>query len=233
LAGSSLPLIGPEPALGISAQAARGVNRDWMSKKHGVYWQSTCGQLEAKGFLKRPSAEQAGELLSLSRNQLKIKTRLLTGHCHLKGYTFKLWLVDSSGCDSYKQASETALHIVCDCEALAVLRFSYLGHYFLKTADFTNTSTMCSQCGAAECLSKELHKRSGWSRCKGHCGACPNVLYPTVYYLRATHVPELKSTITTGTNYNIGISFTPCHIKETIRPLCTCNFHQTIIWDHL
>jgi hypothetical protein len=32
--GSSPPLIGPEPALGISAKVARGVIRDWMSRKH-------------------------------------------------------------------------------------------------------------------------------------------------------------------------------------------------------
>ena len=32
--GSSLPLRGPELALGISASVARGVIRDWMSRKH-------------------------------------------------------------------------------------------------------------------------------------------------------------------------------------------------------
>jgi hypothetical protein len=32
--GSSLPLIGLKPALGLSAKVAREVIRDWMSKKH-------------------------------------------------------------------------------------------------------------------------------------------------------------------------------------------------------
>jgi len=32
--GSSLPLIGPALALGISASVARGVIRDWKSRKH-------------------------------------------------------------------------------------------------------------------------------------------------------------------------------------------------------
>jgi len=41
---SSHPLTGPEPATGISTQAARGVMRDWMSKKHEDYWQSIHGQ---------------------------------------------------------------------------------------------------------------------------------------------------------------------------------------------
>jgi hypothetical protein len=32
--GSSLPLIGPKPALGLSAKVARGVIRGWISRKH-------------------------------------------------------------------------------------------------------------------------------------------------------------------------------------------------------
>jgi ribonuclease HI len=39
--GSSHSLIGPEPALGIPAKVARGVIRDWTSRKH---WQSIHGQ---------------------------------------------------------------------------------------------------------------------------------------------------------------------------------------------
>jgi hypothetical protein len=32
--GSSLPLIGPHPALGMSAKVAKGVIRGWMRRKH-------------------------------------------------------------------------------------------------------------------------------------------------------------------------------------------------------
>ena len=45
-------------------------------------------------------------------------------------------LVDSPERGRCKQAYETASHILCDCEALATLRFRHLGHYFLKTGDF-------------------------------------------------------------------------------------------------
>jgi hypothetical protein len=50
--GSSHPLIGSEPALGISAKVARGLIRDWTNRRHEVHWQSICGQRQAKGFLK-------------------------------------------------------------------------------------------------------------------------------------------------------------------------------------
>jgi hypothetical protein len=91
-------------------------------------------------FLKKPSARKAGELLNLSRNQLRIMTGLLTGHCHLKGHIFKPGLVNSPKCNRCKQASETASHVVCAREALATLRFRHLGCYFMKPGDFEDIS---------------------------------------------------------------------------------------------
>jgi hypothetical protein len=55
---SSHPLIGHEAELGISAKVSRGVMRDWTSRKHEEPWQSVCGQRQAKGFLKKPSAKK-------------------------------------------------------------------------------------------------------------------------------------------------------------------------------
>jgi hypothetical protein len=112
--GSSHPLIGPEPALSISVKVARRVIRDWTSRKHEEHWQSIRGQRQSKGFLKKLSAKEAGELLNLSRNQLRIMTGLLTGHCHLKRHLFKLGLVNSPECNRCKQASEMASHLLCD-----------------------------------------------------------------------------------------------------------------------
>jgi hypothetical protein len=57
--GFSLPVIGPEPALGIiSARVARGAIRGWTSMKHEEYWQSIHGQRQSKGFLTRLSAKE-------------------------------------------------------------------------------------------------------------------------------------------------------------------------------
>jgi hypothetical protein len=64
--GSSHPLIGPQPAFGISARVVRGVIRDSTHRKHDKHWLSTGEQRQAKGFLKRSSSKRAKELLSLS-----------------------------------------------------------------------------------------------------------------------------------------------------------------------
>jgi hypothetical protein len=66
------------------------VIRDWTSRKHEEHWQSVHGQRQAKGFLKNPSARKAGDLLNLSRNQLRIMTGLLTGHSFKKD-TYLNW----------------------------------------------------------------------------------------------------------------------------------------------
>lgn len=93
-----------------------------------------------KAFLKNPLQKKAEELLSLSRNQLRIMTRLLTGHCHLKGHLFQQRLVTSPRCDRCMQASETASQVLCDCKALATLRFRHLGCHFMKSGDYEDIS---------------------------------------------------------------------------------------------
>jgi hypothetical protein len=76
--------------------------------------------------------KKAGELLDLSRKQLKIMTGLLTGHCNLKGHLSKLGHVNSPECDRCNQPSEAASHVLCDCEALATLRFRHIGCHLMQ-----------------------------------------------------------------------------------------------------
>jgi hypothetical protein len=77
-----------KPALGISEKVVREVSRGWKSRKHNVYWQAICRQMQVNGFLKGPSPKKVGELLNLSRNQLRIMTGLLIEHHHLQGHPF-------------------------------------------------------------------------------------------------------------------------------------------------
>jgi len=46
-----------------------------------------------------PSAKRAGELLYVSRNQLRKIMGLLTAHCQLKEYLLKLGLTGTTGCE--------------------------------------------------------------------------------------------------------------------------------------
>lgn len=71
----------------------------------------------------------------MNRNQLRIITGSLRGHCHLKGHLFKPGLLGSPACYKFKQASEMASRVVGDCEALATLRFKNLGLHIMKPGD--------------------------------------------------------------------------------------------------
>jgi hypothetical protein len=125
--GAEHPFTGPEPACGISTAVARKAIRDWTITNHKKYWRSLTGLKQAKGFIQGPSAKRAKELLKLKRNQLRWVVGLLTGHCHLNGHLFKLGLSSSPTCDRCQKENETTTHNLCECKALAHLRFRHLG----------------------------------------------------------------------------------------------------------
>jgi hypothetical protein len=61
---------------------------------------------------------------------------LLTGHCHLKGHLFKSGVADDPICERCLEEDESATHILCDCEAVAHLRFHHLGQFFMDQNDY-------------------------------------------------------------------------------------------------
>jgi hypothetical protein len=141
--GSECPFIGPEPACRVSVGIAKKAVRDWANRDHQKYWESLTGLKQAKGFLQGPSVRITKELLKLNRNHLRWVTKLLTGHCHLKGHFFKMGLMNSPTCGRCLEKDESATHILCDCEAMAYLRFRHLGRYFMEPGDYQDAAVRC------------------------------------------------------------------------------------------
>jgi hypothetical protein len=54
-------------------------------------------------------------------------------HCHC---LFKLGLSDDPACERCLQEDKSATHILCDCEAIAYLRFRHLGQFFMEPSDY-------------------------------------------------------------------------------------------------
>jgi hypothetical protein len=75
------PLIRPEPALGISAKGASAVVWNGRAENLRSIGRPYVDRGWLTAFFKKCSVQKAGQLLSLSRNQLRIMTGLLTGHC--------------------------------------------------------------------------------------------------------------------------------------------------------
>jgi hypothetical protein len=106
------------------------------SPSSSYIYPSSAGLKQAKGLISEPSARRTKDLLKLNRDQLRWIVGLFTGHCHLKGHLFKLGLMDDLTCERCLEADESATHILCDCEAIAHLRFCHLGQFFMEPSDF-------------------------------------------------------------------------------------------------
>jgi len=104
--------------------------------KNEEYWWSIHGQNKIRAFLEDPALDK---LDSNSRNQLRIMTGLLTGHCHLNRHLNKVGLVNSPECGRCKQASETAAH---DLEEISV-----------------SSPALCSECRAGKCMNVRVAQK--------------------------------------------------------------------------
>ena len=62
-------------------------------------------------------------------------TGLLTEHNTLRRHLHLLRLIDSPLCRASGVREETLAHILCECEALASLRHTHLGSFFLEPKD--------------------------------------------------------------------------------------------------
>jgi hypothetical protein len=101
-----------------------------MKGNYKKYLESTTGLKQAKRLISGPSAKRTKYLLNLNRDQLRWMVGLRTGHWHFKGHLFKMGLLDDPTCERCLEEDESATHILCDCEAIANLRFRHLGGFF-------------------------------------------------------------------------------------------------------
>jgi predicted amidophosphoribosyltransferase len=49
---------------------------------------------------------------------------------------FKLGLINDPICERCQEEVESATHILCDCEAVAQIRFCHLGQFFMEPSDY-------------------------------------------------------------------------------------------------
>jgi hypothetical protein len=78
--------------------------------------------------------------LSFNRAQYTAATGLLSGHNTLSRHLHIVGLKDSPLCRKCGAGEETSAHVLCECEALATLRYIYLGSLFLDPEDVRHLS---------------------------------------------------------------------------------------------
>jgi hypothetical protein len=139
--GSALRLLGPEPVLGVSRCDIRKWPRVWLISQQWASWCDLGNILrQARELISGPCPRTRIKLLSLNRNQSRVVTGLLIGHNTLRRHLHLLGLLDSPLCRKCGVKEETSAHILCECEALAVLRYRYLGSFFLEPEDIKSIS---------------------------------------------------------------------------------------------
>ncbi|KAJ8911658.1 hypothetical protein NQ315_006004 [Exocentrus adspersus] len=127
--GSSASYIGPKPAVGVSKIMVRSQVKEWVNAtrhQHG------------KIFIREPSAKLTRELLTLSRNKLRIITGLLTGHCALKAHLIRMGLYNGNpNCRRCGRGAESAYHILCEYEALDHRKQTVYGRPSMSPAEYS------------------------------------------------------------------------------------------------
>jgi len=81
---SAIPLLGPEPALGIPKCSVREAIQNWTEVQHHRAWIDMTGLRHGKLFIGRPCKKRADDLLKLSRHLLKMVTAIYMA-CSCKG----------------------------------------------------------------------------------------------------------------------------------------------------
>jgi hypothetical protein len=72
--------------------------------------------------------------------QSRVLTGLLTGHNTLRRHLYIMGLINSPLCRRCRTEEEMSAYVLCECEALATLRHTYLASFFLDLEDVRNLS---------------------------------------------------------------------------------------------
>ena len=71
----------------------------------------------------------------MTRQNLRLVTDILTGHCQVRKHLHIMGLSESALCRGCEQEDETIEHILYDCPTLSFIRRFVFGEYRLTPAD--------------------------------------------------------------------------------------------------
>jgi hypothetical protein len=138
--------------LGVSSCNIRKTHKRWLNNQHEASWRDLGNALrQARELISGPCPGTRIKLLSLNRNQSRVVTGLLTGHNTLRRHLHLLRLSDNPLCRKCGVKEEASVHIRCECEVLAALRYTYLGSFSSEPEDIRSISlgAICSFSKAA------------------------------------------------------------------------------------
>jgi hypothetical protein len=125
--------------LGESRQNIRRKMKSCMEKQRLPLWCGPCStQRLTRELISGPDLATRARLLPFNRTQSRVTTGLLTGHNTLRRHLYLLGLINNPTCRKCGTEEEISVHILC--EALASLRHTHLGSFFLGLEDIRKLS---------------------------------------------------------------------------------------------
>jgi hypothetical protein len=107
-----------------------------MEKQHLILWRGPYStQRQAAELISGPDLATGARLLSFNRTQSRAVIGLLTGHNTLRRHLHIVELSNNPTCRKCGTEEETSAHVLCECEAIASLRHTYLGCFLLDPED--------------------------------------------------------------------------------------------------
>ena len=132
--GAENSFIGPEPKLGITVNTRKHLVKKWLRNEHVRAWTSYNGARHSKVFCGIPSEETGQQLLSLCRTDVKRVVEVVTNHCSLNEYLFKIGYASSPKC-LCNRGNENGLHMITECPRYRAIRKRIFGKPELLTSD--------------------------------------------------------------------------------------------------
>ena len=103
-----------------------------MENQHLALWRGPCStQRQARELISDPDLATRARLLFFYRIQSRVVIGLLTGRNTLRRHLYIMGLSNNPTRRKCGIEEETSVHILCECEALASLRHTYLGSFLL------------------------------------------------------------------------------------------------------
>jgi hypothetical protein len=140
--GTVHQFVGPEPALEVSTQNTKRMTKHWINNQHTAIWQNLSSiQRQAQKLINSPWALVL--LLKLDYCPLTAyNPQLLPGSLldiRLRKHLYVMGLINSP---IYRCAAveETSAHVLCEHEALATLRHTYMSSFLFDPKDISSVS---------------------------------------------------------------------------------------------
>ena len=128
-AASDLLVEGPGPFLPLPKSEIKSLARQLTMEKWKAKWLNSDHCRQSKIFFPEPNPKLSRELLRLSRKDLGLCIRHLTGHSFLKYHRSKVDPAVDPQCRLCQEANEESAHIILECPAFQEERFQCFWEY--------------------------------------------------------------------------------------------------------